>query len=49
MAKPSLLMLTRRGLVVNIAQTADLEIKTVHFQYKIACLNTNATVIGITH
>ena len=28
---------------------ADSENKTVHFQYKISCINTNVTVIGITH
>ena len=28
---------------------ADLENKTVHFQYKISCINTDVTVIGITH
>ena len=35
--------------VVNIGRMAESENKTVHFQYKIACINTNATVIGITH
>jgi len=28
---------------------ADSENKTVHFQYKISCINANVTVIGITH
>jgi len=27
---------------------ADSENKTVHFQYKISCININVTVIGIT-
>jgi len=27
---------------------ADSENITVHFQYKISCINTNVTVIGIT-
>jgi len=27
----------------------DSENKTVHFQYKISCMNINVTVIGMTH
>jgi len=35
--------------VENIARTADSENKTAHLQYKISCINTNVTVIGVTH
>ena len=33
--------------VVNITRMADSENTTVHFQYKISCIHTNVTVIGI--